>query len=87
MAVPSIFIVAPNGIVKEEILLEESSGRISAEYAFVYPPGIPFLVPGEEIDCNVLRQIRQAKENRLSLLGLADESGKKIRVVREGLEH
>ena len=71
----------------EEILLEESLGRISAEYAFVYPPGIPFLVPGEEIDRNVLRQIGQAKEKRLPLLGLADESGKKIRVVREGMEH
>ena len=67
----------------EEIPLNQSGGRISAEYAFVYPPGIPFLVPGEEIDTNVLRQINQAKEKKLELLGLADEKAEKIRVLPE----
>jgi len=28
---------------------EEAAGRISAEYIYLYPPGIPLLVPGETI--------------------------------------
>ena len=28
---------------------EESAGYISTEYAYLYPPGIPILVPGERI--------------------------------------
>lgn len=66
----------------EEIPLTAGQGRISAEYAFVYPPGIPFLVPGEELDANILQQIKQAKERKLELLGLADENAEKIRVVK-----
>ncbi len=65
----------------EEVSLAAGQGRISAEYAFVYPPGIPFLVPGEVIDKNVLAQIKQAKEKKLELLGLLDERAEKIRVV------
>lgn len=67
----------------EEIPIIQSRGRVSAEYAFTYPPGIPFLVPGEEIDADVLRQINQALEKKLELLGLADEKAEKIRVVAE----
>ena len=33
----------------ELIPLEESQGRIAAELVCPYPPGIPILVPGEEI--------------------------------------
>ena len=28
---------------------EECAGTISTEYAYIYPPGIPLIVPGEEI--------------------------------------
>lgn len=28
---------------------KESEGKIAAEYAYIYPPGIPFIVPGERI--------------------------------------
>jgi arginine/lysine/ornithine decarboxylase len=28
---------------------QEAVGQVSAEYAYVYPPGIPLIVPGEEI--------------------------------------
>ncbi len=34
----------------EEIPLSEAAGRIAAEIVCMYPPGIPVLVPGEEID-------------------------------------
>lgn len=64
----------------DRVRLENSVGRTAAEYAFVYPPGIPFLVPGEEITEEVLGQIQRTKEKRLNLMGLEDESGNYIRV-------
>lgn len=65
----------------EQVLLEKSEGRISSEYAYVYPPGIPFLVPGEKIDRHILEKIREAGKRGLNLYGMADENGKTIRVV------
>ena len=34
---------------REERLLADAKGWISAEYVFAYPPGIPLILPGEEI--------------------------------------
>ena len=31
------------------LLLEQAAGRTAAEYLWAYPPGIPLIVPGEEI--------------------------------------
>ncbi len=35
---------------KEELPLKEAQGRIAADFIFDFPPGIPFLVPGEVIE-------------------------------------
>lgn len=67
---------------KKSLRLEECLGQISAEYAFIYPPGIPFLVPGEEITAAVLQELRRAKEYDLTLLGLQDETGSHIQVCQ-----
>lgn len=68
---------------QKSLPLESCLGQISAEYAFIYPPGIPFLVPGEEITTEVLDKIVQAKKYGLSLFGLQDESGIQIRVCHD----
>lgn len=68
----------------EEIPLGKSNGEIAAEYAYIYPPGIPFLVPGEKITKEVIEYIAMAKEKNLELMGLADENAEKIRVCRNG---
>ncbi len=68
----------------EEILLAESEGEIVAEYAYIYPPGIPFLVPGEKMTKEVIEYITMAKEKELELMGLADEMAERIRVYRNG---
>lgn len=60
--------------------LADSIGLVAAEYAFIYPPGIPFLVPGEEITENVCVQIQEAKERGLTLLGLEDDKAMEIKV-------
>lgn len=62
--------------------LAQSAGKTAAEYAMIYPPGVPFLVPGEAVTDAAIGRIGQAKEKGLKLLGLADESGETIRVVQ-----
>ncbi len=37
--------------------LQEAAGRISAEYVWAYPPGIPLLAPGERIDAQLLQTV------------------------------
>lgn len=64
----------------EVIRVEDSMGRTSAEYAYIYPPGIPFLVPGEEITEDAVRQIRYARDRKLNPMGLEDPTGTYIRV-------
>ncbi len=43
----------------EEIRLEEAEGRIAATVLTVYPPGIPLVVPGEEISRAVIDAVRE----------------------------
>ncbi len=65
----------------EVILLSESAGRISAEYVYLYPPGIPLLVPGERISTGLLSRMFEYQKTGLSLQGLQDKEGKLIKVV------
>ena len=67
----------------EEIPLAESVHRISGEYAYQYPPGIPLLVPGEEIDGAVLQKLMEEKERGLEIQGLKSRDGSRIRVIRK----
>ena len=67
----------------EIIPLQESRGRVSAEYAYLYPPGIPLLVPGEKISESFLVQAERLKKQGMYFQGLKDYSQKKIRVLKE----
>lgn len=69
--------------IGERLPLSEAKGRISTEYAMIYPPGIPFLVPGEEVTAYVVEQIQRAGQQGLSLLGLKDTTGQTIGVCRQ----
>ena len=68
---------------QERIPLREASGRICAEYLYLYPPGIPLLAPGEEITLSLLERIRQIREAGLSLQGPADYTLETIWTVKE----
>lgn len=67
----------------EQVLLADSAGRISADYVYLYPPGIPLLVPGERISEELLLRLRQEQDAGLELRGMADDSGRLIRVIAE----
>lgn len=65
---------------QQSVQIHDALGQISAEYAFLYPPGIPFLAPGEEITTDIIEQFNCAKKYELTLLGLEDEKALNIRV-------
>ena len=44
------------GLRTESVPVSASEGRVSADYAWAYPPGIPMLVPGERIPTGFARQ-------------------------------
>ena len=70
---------------KITMTLKEAAGRISGEMVFVYPPGIPLLVPGERISQEVLNQLLHKKESGLKVEGTADLSAETLLVVKEDL--
>ena len=63
--------------------LEESIGKISAEFGYLYPPGIPLIVPGEQITGQFIRNMRIYMEEGLYLQGLEDYTNETIRVVSQ----
>lgn len=40
---------------QESISIEDAIGRISADTLMIYPPGIPLVIPGERITCEVIQ--------------------------------
>lgn len=68
-------------LAAEEVNLTDSVGRISAEYAYQYPPGIPLIVPGEEISGEVLEHLPAEKEAGLEIQGLRSMDGTRILVA------
>lgn len=67
---------------KESVPLQESAGRISGEFLYLYPPGIPMIVPGEKIDGMLLKRLEAYKKKGFQVQGLKDYEGKKIEVVK-----
>lgn len=66
---------------REEVALENASGRISADLITPYPPGIPLVTPGELIDEKLIEEIGKYLAAGLSVQGLS--SGGRIGVVVE----
>lgn len=68
---------------KVSIPMNESSGRMCAEFVMCYPPGIPILAPGEKITKEILDYINYAKEKGCFLTGTEDIKIENINVVEE----
>ena len=67
----------------EIVDFSNSSGKISKEYAYLYPPGVPILVPGEKIEQKIIERIYYYKNNGLQIKGLKDSNTEQIEVVKE----
>ena len=53
--------------------LTQSEGYISAEYAYLYPPGIPMLVPGERITAQIREHFQWYTERTYEIQGVEKE--------------
>ena len=69
----------------EVVSLKECKGRISKDYVFVYPPGIPVLTPGDGISKEIRDLLLKYIDLGLNVKGVYDD--KKIKVLTEGLEN
>lgn len=67
----------------ESVPFEDSTGRIIAEFVYVYPPGIPIFTPGEIISQDNLDYITENMEAGLPVQGPEDTTLKYLRVVKE----
>lgn len=54
---------------------EDSIGCISVEYAYLYPPGSPLIVPGERITKEAVEILHWYQEHDFSIEGLQSEDG------------
>lgn len=65
---------------KNRISLEQAEGNVSGDYIYLYPPGIPLIVPGEVIDGKVVQKIKEYQQNNMNIVGCQDG---KISIVNE----
>jgi len=65
----------------EYVLPQEAYGRISAEYIWAYPPGVPIIAPGEIIDRDVLCTFTLYESKNIELFGGAFHIPGKILVL------
>ncbi|MGN0438899.1 MAG: aminotransferase class I/II-fold pyridoxal phosphate-dependent enzyme [Lachnospiraceae bacterium] len=74
---------------KKVIHLFEANGKISGDYVYVYPPGIPIVTPGEVLTGNIIQKIYESVAGNLNVKGIIidetknkeDESWLKISVI------
>lgn len=63
---------------KENVLLNDAKGMVSAGYVIVFPPDAPIIVPGERYSEEVIEEIKKALSEGLSVTGIRDG---KVQVV------
>ena len=59
---------------QERILFAEAAGRVSGEYLYLYPPGIPLITPGERISDDLPVRVRDLMEAGYAVEGADDHS-------------
>lgn len=67
----------------EIVPFQESAGRIIAEFIYVYPPGIPILLPGEVISQENIDYITEHVKVGLPVKGPEDRSVSNVKVIVE----
>ena len=67
------------------IPLRESAGKISGEFVYIYPPGIPLIAPGECITEQLLEVILDYIRKGLPVHGLSDQTLETILVSEQAI--
>lgn len=57
-----------------EIPFSNAEGRIAMDYIYIYPPGIPWVVPGEKISKELMDTIMSYGQSGLEVHGLKEEN-------------
>lgn len=57
-----------------EVDFKDAVGNLAGEYIYLYPPGIPIIVPGEEITQEFLDDIKECQAAGLTVEGLAGKN-------------
>lgn len=71
----------------EECELKDAVGKIAAEYVWAYPPGVPLLVPGEEISKEIVRFLLRKEADGVQLHRTYGGGGDTVRcILSEGKE-
>lgn len=65
----------------KEVKLEEAVGKMAADSIFLYPPGIPMIVPGEIISRQFIENVKECIEMGLKIEGLANLTSRRIKIV------
>ncbi|WIB76132.1 ornithine decarboxylase [Curtobacterium sp. MCPF17_002] len=94
---PQVRVPEPSGLLLESVMtpreaffgevelvpVDEAAGRIAAEQATPYPPGIPAYVPGERLTAEVIDYLRSGLEAGMVMPDPTDGSLEVVRVVKE----
>lgn len=64
-----------------EVPFDEAVGKMAADYVYLYPPGIPLIVPGEVITEEFIRHIRECRERKLNVEGQGNPAPGRIKIV------
>lgn len=63
------------------VSFDRAAGEISGTMVSLYPPGIPVLLPGEEITKDFIKNIRECQKLGMNVQGIADILNERIDVI------
>jgi lysine decarboxylase len=91
LAIPPAFVPAPTPLrlsprqaffaSKQAVPGEQAIGEISAELLCPYPPGIPVLIPGEEITAEAIAYLRQVAAWGGTIAGSSDPTLSQFKII------
>lgn len=68
---------------RRKVRLDDAADLVSAEFVYIYPPGIPIIAPGEVLKKELIELITAYKDMKLPVQGLEDETIEHIYVIDE----
>ena len=73
---------AAKNLPAEHLNYKDSIGRISAEYVWAYPPGVPIIIPGERVTLEAAKCLSDFEDCGFSLKGGLGRKEGKILVIK-----
>ena len=73
VGIPEAGVMHPVPKYKEYVDLQNAAGRICAYSIIPYPPGVPFVCPGEEISRETCSYIKKLRDDGEKVIGVNDK--------------